>query len=82
MYIYEKPILNECRILMETFQQVRLNHLFREANCCAYSLAGLGNDLRQIRLFFYDIPTGFLNLLAKDNVTNANISADASTLDS
>lgn len=29
---------------METFQQVRLNPMFREANYCAYALAGSGNE--------------------------------------
>ena len=32
-------LLNNCRFLLNQFQQVRVNHAFREANCCADSLA-------------------------------------------
>ena len=31
-------LLNDCRFLLNRFQQVRVSHAFREANCCANSL--------------------------------------------
>ncbi|XP_065636881.1 uncharacterized protein LOC136070625 [Quercus suber] len=31
-------LLNDCRFLLNRFQQVRLSHAFQEANCCADSL--------------------------------------------
>ena len=32
-------LLNDCKFLLNRFQQVRVSHAFREANCCADSLA-------------------------------------------
>lgn len=33
------PLLNDCKLLLSSFQQVRVKHVFREANFCANALA-------------------------------------------
>lgn len=35
-------LLNDCRYLPSKFQQVQVNHVFREANRCAHGLAKRG----------------------------------------
>lgn len=35
-------LLNDCRYLLSKFQQVQVNHVFREANRCAHGLAKRG----------------------------------------
>ena len=38
------PILDDCRMLISKFQQVQINHCFRQSNHCADALARIGAD--------------------------------------
>ena len=49
------PLLNDCRLLLNSFHQIRMRHVFREANFCADSLARRG--LSQAEYFVvFDFP--------------------------
>ena len=37
-----EALLNDCRILIRTFPNCTVTHIFREANKCAYRLAKMG----------------------------------------
>ena len=42
--IIVSPILDECRHLMSKFDQVQVNHIYRQDNCCANALARMGAE--------------------------------------
>ena len=44
------PLLDDCKLLIDQFPQVRVEHIFREANKCADHLAKFG--LAQSVFFF------------------------------
>ena len=44
------PLLDDCKLLIDQFPQVRVEHIFREANKCADRLAKFG--LAQSLFFF------------------------------
>ena len=51
------PLLDDCKLLIDQFPQVRVVHIFREANKCADHLAKFG--LAQSVFFFLCIPFPF-----------------------
>ena len=38
------PLLDDCRMLINNFQQIQVNHVFRQSNRCADALARVGAD--------------------------------------
>jgi hypothetical protein len=51
--------------LLEGFQEVRINHVFREANRCANMLANIGCDSLDI-VFFEHPPSEVIQILDDD----------------
>ena len=61
------PLLHDCRMLLDQLQQVRVVHVFREANMCADFLARWGCCMQDDFVIFDQPPTvEFLPILYAD----------------
>ena len=60
-------LLHDCKMLLGQLQQVRVTHVFREANKCADFLAKRGCCMQAVFVIFYHPPSvEFLPLLYSD----------------
>ena len=77
------PLLSDCRLLLTMVPQVRVAHVFREANKCADLLAKKGCSLQDDFVQFDSPPSSdFESVLAMDcsglyvcRIVNANVAA-------
>ena len=60
------PILDDCRQLMTSFQQVQLKHCYREANRCADMMARIGADQELEYVLFSSPPVDLAKALEDD----------------
>ena len=62
------PLLSDCSYLLGKFPQVRVSHMFREANKCADWLAKWGSSLKEdFAVFEFPFTAELETLVAKDN---------------
>ena len=66
-----QPIVNECRNMLQDFQEYRMQHCFRETNRAAYLLANLGRC--QTKPFVSYVIPPFVVMEAPDYDSNAVI---------
>jgi len=51
------PLLNDCKSMLNRFQQVQVNHIFREANSCADAMAKRGCLQQETFVMFNSPPS-------------------------
>ena len=44
-------VISDIRAILSTFQDVRINHVFREANAAADKVAKLGHELSDVEMY-------------------------------
>ncbi|KAL0014264.1 hypothetical protein SO802_001333 [Lithocarpus litseifolius] len=60
------PILDDCRQLAATFQQIQFNHCYRQANRCVDMLARMGAEQELHFLMFNSLPVEVLSAFEDD----------------
>ena len=60
------PILDDCRMLINNFQQIQVNHVFRQSNRCADALARIGADQVLDFRSFESPPVDVFDLVEQD----------------
>ena len=60
------PLFDDCKVLISQIPQVRINHVFREANKCADRLANSAHSQASEFCIFYVPPVGLVSLVEVD----------------
>jgi hypothetical protein len=64
--VFLRPIVSDCRYLLEKFEGVSIKHIYREANMCADLLAKAGCDQLVNFVLFCTPPAHVLEVLRFD----------------